>query len=294
MVSAFKSQKGMQKVLNSYDELLKTWNTEFAEQDVHTTFGTTHCIISGSKENPPLLLFHGVGDNSAVMWALNIKELSRHFYCIAVDTLGGPGKSIPNENFTKKIFSQQVWINELADHYELESFNISGVSNGAAITYNYLTKESGRIIKAICMEGGMVINPFKSIVNTLGLLFPEILFPTKNNMIRIMKKLASPNSNIFEKYPQIVEHLILLLKNHNQRAMFPHKLEKYNKDDAAKIRNKLLFLIGGYMLEKRKEFIDVLVDGGFNYKIIENAGHGINHDQPDIINEEIKSFILYK
>ena len=116
MISVFKSQQGMNEVLSSYNELLKMWGTEISEQDVPTTFGSTHCIIAGSPQNPPLLLLHGVGDNSAVMWPLNIKELSKHFYCIAVDTLGCPGKSIPNESFNKKTFSQTAWINQVADY----------------------------------------------------------------------------------------------------------------------------------------------------------------------------------
>lgn len=58
------------------------------ELDIATPYGTTHCITAGDKSLPPLLLFHGVGDNSAVMWLLNMKELARHFYCIAVETLG--------------------------------------------------------------------------------------------------------------------------------------------------------------------------------------------------------------
>ena len=142
------------------------------------------------------------------------------------------------------------------------------------------------------MEGGMVISPIKAIFSTLGMMFPEILVPTKNNMIRIIKKLSSPNSDTFDRYPEIADHLVLLMKNHNQKAMFIHSLEKYNKETAISIKDKFYFLIGGHKVEKKKEFIDILIDGGFKYKIIEDAGHGINHEQPQIINNEIINFIL--
>ncbi len=155
------------------------------------------------------MLFHGVGDNSAVMWAPNIKELSENFFCIAVDTLGGPGKSIPNEKYEKRYFNKQLWINDIADYFHLKIFNIAGVSNGAAIVFNYTTKESNKINKAVCIEGGIVSNPLKSFVSTLGMMFPEILH-----------------------------------------------------------------------------------DGEYKYKIVQNAGHALNHEQPEITNNEIINFLL--
>ena len=57
-----------------------------------------------------------------------------------------------------------------------------GVSNGAAITFKYTLYESQRVIKAVCVEGGIITKPLKSMICTLMLLFPEILMPTKKNM----------------------------------------------------------------------------------------------------------------
>ena len=35
--------------------------------------------MAGEASNPSLLLFHGAGDNSALMWLNNAVELSRHY-----------------------------------------------------------------------------------------------------------------------------------------------------------------------------------------------------------------------
>jgi pimeloyl-ACP methyl ester carboxylesterase len=113
MIKVFKNEKGKERAIESYNKLLGSWDVEAVEMDIQTKCGTTHCIIAGNKENPPLLMFHGVGDNSAVMWLLNMKELSQHFYCIAIDTIGGPGKSVPNDKFNKNEFDQIEWINEI-------------------------------------------------------------------------------------------------------------------------------------------------------------------------------------
>lgn len=295
MIRVFKNVKGKEDVLKSYNHLLKLWNTDIEEIDLETRYGITHCIIAGDKKNPPLLMFHGVGDNSAVMWLVNIKELSKHFYCIAVDTLGGPGKSIPNDNYSIKSFNQVEWINEVVELLKIDKFNIVGVSNGAAIAYKYVIYESQKVNKVVCVEGGIVTSPIKSMISTLLLLFPEILIPTKKNLIKAMSKLVSPNSNIYTKYPEVIEHIIKVVKVHNTKAMFGHKLEKYDKKQALKIREKFYFIIGDYMVEttkSRKEFVEILSDGGFKYDIIKNAGHAVNHEQPEIVNNKIISYLL--
>lgn len=294
MIKVFKNEKGRERAIESYNMLLGSWDVEVVEMDIQTKCGTTHCITAGNKENPPLLMFHGVGDNSAVMWLLNMKELSQHFYCIAIDTIGGPGKSVPNDKFNKNEFDQIEWINEIANTFKLDKFYVMGVSNGAAITYKYTLHESERVIKAVCVEGGIITKPLKSMIGTLLLLFPEILIPTKKNMIKAMSKLVSPDSDIYAKHPEVIDHIIMVEKVHNKSAMFPHKLEKYDREKALKIKDKLYFILGDYMVassKSRQEYIELLKDVGFKYDVIKNAGHAVNHEQPEIVNEKIIAFL---
>lgn len=292
MVKVFKNEAGKMKVLSSYDRILDMWPVDFQAHHITSKYGTTHCMSSGSRENPPLLLFHGVGDNSAVMWALNIEELSRHFYCITVDTIGGPGKSIPNENYKKDSFNQVEWIDQIIEHFNIENFNIASVSNGAYMAYNYATLNSERINKVVCMEGGMITKPFKTMIKTLLIMFPEIVIPTEQNLLKIINKLSSPHSDLYHKHPLLVNHLVLLMKNHNQQAMFVHKLEKYNSETDDFVRDKLYFLMGEHKINLMKDLITILENGRFRYKVIPNAGHGINHEQPAVINNEIIQFLI--
>lgn len=289
-MKVFKSEKAKNQVLESYDRLAAAWGVDKEEQYVETRFGKTHVFLTGERANPPLLMFHGVGDNSAVMWLLNIKELSRYFYCIAVDTLGGPGKSEPNIHYNKKEFNDITWINDLADHLQLGKFNIMGISHGASLAYSYTLHEKERVNRAVCIEGGIITNPFKSMVNTLMLAFPEVLFPTRKNIIKIMKKMK-PSSDLFEKHPEVIDHMVLVMGSHNQSAMFPHKLEKYDRELGKTINNKVYFLFGGNLGSARDELMKIMKDGQFKYKIIEGVGHGLNHERPDIANAEIIHFL---
>lgn len=292
MIKVFKRTKGEKAVISSYNQLLSTWDTEYVEKDIETSFGITHVIICGTKQNPPLMMFHGVGDNSAIMWALNMKALSKHFYCIAVDTLGGPGKSCPNTNYSKKTFNKTTWINEIIDALGLDKINIVGVSNGATMAFNYALKEPDRVNNIVCIEGGMVTNPIKSMMSAIGMMFPEILMPTQSNLKKIMQKMRSPYSDTFDHHPELVEHLLLLMKNHNQQAMFVHSFERYEKGMNIPNKDSFYFLLGDYRIDANKEFTDILDDDGFRYKVIKNAGHGLNHEQPEAANREIIDFIL--
>lgn len=292
MISVYKNDASREQVLRSYDRILEMWATDFQEHDVDTTYGTTHCLTSGNRAKPPLLLFHGVGDNSAVMWALNIQELSKHFYCIAVDTIGGPGKSVPNGNFTKITFDQVDWINQVLDHFGIKTVHIAGVSNGAYMAYNYTTANSERVNRAVCMEGGMVIKPIKTMFHTLMIMFPEILVPTHGNLLKVINKLSSPHTNVFETNPLLADHLVLLMQTHNRQAMFVHKIQKYEREKGVAAKNKLYFLVAEHRLNLKKDFMRTLVADGFLYAVIPNAGHGINHEQPEIIHNEILQFML--
>ena len=153
-------------------------------------------------------------------------RIARIFYCVAVDTIGGPSKSIPNKKY-KSEFDKIEWIRSIIDYFGYEKVNIVGISNGACMVFNFTEKHPDRIDKTVCIEGGLVLSPMKSIVKTIGLLFPEVISPTENNMMKIFYQMTSPESKIFQGNLNIIKYIILLMKAHDQNAMFPHKFEKY-------------------------------------------------------------------
>ncbi|MHA7964575.1 alpha/beta fold hydrolase [Paenibacillus sp. CAU 1782] len=292
MLSPFKNDRQRSKVLDSYDELLKLWDAQVESRYVESSYGRTHVLLAGKPENPPLMLFHGVGDNAALMWALNIGALSDHFYCIAVDTLGGPGKSEPGTRFNQAEFDCISWLEEVREGLRLGCLYAAGVSNGAYIAYRYAAAKPDIVLKAVCMEGGMIPDPLKAMFGTVKMMFPELLWPTDRNLRRVIAKLSSPESDVFERYPALAEHLVLLMRSHNQRAMFPHKPQKYISGEAASLRHKLYFLLGDHHTVAGPSFVGLLEFEGLRYSIVKRAGHAINHEQPEIVHKGMLSFLL--
>ena len=68
--------------------------------------------------------------------------------------------------------------------------------------------------------------------------------------------------------------------------------KKFSKADFIKIKDESLFLIGKYdKFAYYPKSLDALEKLGMNYEIIENAGHVVNHEKPDLINKKILTFL---
>lgn len=292
MVKVFKKPNMQDEIYQSYDNLVKLWNVDVAEINLNTSYGITHVMTCGDKNNKPLILFHGVGDNSALMWIYNAKALSEHFYVIAVDTIGGPGKSIPNIGYNKT-FDQIKWIDELLNGLSLDVVNICGVSNGAYLTQLYAIKRQERVAKAICIAGSLFLHGQKSpMLKMMKVFLPEALFPTANNVNKLISKLTGENKAVFIDNKHIMEHYSLLLRTFNNKAMFYHKIEAFSSEDFKQIKSKILFLVGKKdILTYSDRVIEDFKLNQISYKEFEDVGHAINHEIAGIINQEIISFL---
>lgn len=288
MIKVFKNKKGQQLLLESYDKLLELWDVSLSEKDIETRYGSTHIIFCGDKSNPPLLLFHGVGDNTAIMWIFNAKELSKSFFLIAVDTIGGPGKSVPNNNYGKG-FRQVLWIDDILDSLGLKNVNIAGVSNGAYLAQLYTSKRPNRVNLSICMAGSVAVptkNKF-AMFKTFKVFLPEALFPTDKNIIRLLSKICGVNKDVFLKNNNLILHWKYLLKYGNPMAMGFHKIEPLSAEEIEILSKKTLFIIGNCDPITPVVCTDIFEANSINYLVIEGAGHGINHEFASRINSII-------
>ncbi|MEF2965837.1 alpha/beta hydrolase [Paenibacillus sp. M1] len=287
----YKNLNGQQFIIESYEALLNTWGTDYEEKDIETTYGQTHIITAGNSQNPPLLLFHGTADNSAMMWVYNIKALSDKFYVIAVDAIGGSGKSEPNSAYDKH-FDQVKWIDDILTSLEIHTANICGVSYGAYLSYYYTLKRPNQVNKAICLAGRIPSSQFEVLSKMMAAFLPEAMFPSEKNCRKLLRKLSGPNFSKFEDNDLLVKHWYYLLKYFNNKSMMQHKIEMNGDDELTVLKEKVLFLIGeNDRLSNYPKAIQRLEDNRLNYKIIKEAGHAINHEQPDVIHHEIVSFL---
>ncbi|NDI33912.1 alpha/beta fold hydrolase [Chengkuizengella sediminis] len=292
----FKSEEGKKLLYESYDILLKMWDVEVEEHDIATTYGRTHIIEAGDITKPALVLFHGTGDNSSLMWVHNIQEFTKHFYVVAVDTLGAAGKSEPNELFFKS-FDEAKWINEIMNTLNIKNAHMIGVSFGVILMLNYAIHYPDRVNKLVGMAGHLPIkvNGFKKslyTLRTIKVFMPEILNPNKKNAVKLFKKLSGPNivlddenDEVFKHFYYIFKHSIPLVRN-----IASHDIQTFSQ-----FKDNALFLIGDYdKLVYKPDIKQAYAELGLNLKIIKDAGHSINGEQPELINKKIIDFLVDK
>lgn len=290
-MKVYKSEKAKTNIVQTYDQLLAMWEVAVEEKDIETTYGTTHVILCGQDTTPPLVLFHGVGDDSALMWVYNAKELAKHFRIYAVDTIGGPGKSCPNGNYNKT-FDEIKWLDEVFDALGLRQFYLAGVSNGSLMTQHYGIMRPDRVIKMICMSGSISVSGSSSpMIRMMKVFLPEALIPTKNNVIKLLKKMTGDNIAAFTGNPVLTEHFTWLLRGFNNMAMAYHTITYFDDAQIRSIRGKVLFLLGeSDPLDDRKAAKAKLEQYQLDYRFFPGVGHGINHEIADEINQIIIRF----
>ncbi|MDF2925895.1 MAG: alpha/beta hydrolase [Paenibacillaceae bacterium] len=280
----YRTKKARQNILSTYDQLIAAWGVEVEQTDIITHYGSTRVTVWGETGAPPVLLFHGVGDDSALMWIYNAAALAPHFRLYAVDTLGGPGKSVPNENYNGK-FDDALWIDGVLDGLGLQDVHIAGVSHGGYVAQYYALVRPERVRKvaalASSVPAGAIGNPLKRMMK---IFLPEALFPTRRNIEKLLIKLAGDNYAAFTGNPLILDHFTYLLRGYNNMAMRYHKVSGFTDEQIDRIRSKVFYMVGYAdpfcILGGRA----ALEEYRMNVRFFNNVGHGINHEIADEVN----------
>lgn len=289
-MKVYKSEQGKRRLWASYGELLQGWGTPVEERSYPSTFGDTHVVCAGSEANPPLLLFHGVGDDAAMMWVYNAKSLAQHFFLIAVDVIGGPGKSAPNGQYEAG-FDAKVWIAELLDAMGIARAHIAGVSYGCHLVQMMLTELPDRVDRAVGMAGlpaleGARESKWRGILRFL----PEALFPTDRNCLKLMKKLSGANSGVFTDNEALWTHWKQILRDFNQQSMMRQNMKPVDPARLLQARNRALFIVGARDLSDPRRARQAQ-DAGFSVTVLPDTGHGVNHERANAVNEMIIQFL---
>lgn len=286
-MKVYKSKEEQKKILQSYDKLLLQWSCDKSEYDIETIYGSTHVIECGDKNLPTLVLFHGVGDDSALMWIYNAAFLSKHFHIFAIDTIGGPGKSIPNENYNKD-FDDILWIDQVLDGLKIEKAFFAGVSNGGYLLQYYTLKRPQRVIKGISIASAVPAGKRKGLIPPLFKIFlPEALFPSDKNVLKLMKKICGKNYHVFTDNPDIMFHWKSLLQGFNNMAMGFHKVRFFTDQEVDSIRDKIVYLAGEEDPFQKLGGKEALQAYRMNAVFYPDAGHGLNHELAEEINQKI-------
>lgn len=186
--SGFRTARGQAAFFTAYDQAMKLWPVPYEEIDVPTRFGTTHVAITGPKDGPPLVLLHGYAATLA-MWALNVRDFSRHYRVYALDVMGQPGKSVPDEPVTSAA-DYVEWLTATLNALHLDRISLIGMSFGGYLALNYAIAAPERVQKLVLLSAGGLLPMVRQFVFR-GMLMSMI--PTHLTVNTFMHWLGFPD-----------------------------------------------------------------------------------------------------
>jgi pimeloyl-ACP methyl ester carboxylesterase len=153
--SAFRTPAGEARFLAAYKGMLERWPVPYEELDIATRFGVTHVIVTGPKDAPPLVLLHGYMATS-VMWAPNIAAWSRDRRVYAIDIMGQPSRSVPDEPI-KEASEYVAWLTATLDGLQLGRVSLLGMSFGGWLALKYAVATPGRVQRLVLLSPGGIL-----------------------------------------------------------------------------------------------------------------------------------------
>ena len=251
-------------------------------------------FISKNKNAEWITFVHGAGGSSTI-WYKQIKYFSKKYNLLLLDLRGhGKSKSIPINPFKKKYTFNSITndILEVIDAEKIKKTHFVGISLGTILIRNFAEKYPERV-KTLIMGGAiMKLNLRSKILMFLGnstksvlpymwiyRLLAFIIMPNKNHkesrslFVNEAKKLYQKE---FKKWFQLTTELVPLLKFFRQIEI---KIPTY-------------YIMGDqdYMFLPSVKNL-VKVHNKSELHVIQNCGHVVNIDKPEIFNKRMSDFL---
>lgn len=283
-MKVYRSARAARMIRATYDDLLRQWDTPLEARDLPSPFGATHVLVAGDPAARPVVLFHGVGDDSALMWLYNARALARRFRVYAVDTIGGPGGSVPGDGYGPA-FDDAAWIDTVLDGLRVDTASIAGTSHGAYLAQYYGAIRPQRVERIVCLAGTLPVGEGSPMGTMMKVFLPEALLPTRANTARLLRKLCGDDASMFLDNPAVMAHYRWLLRGFNNMAMRHHPIRPLSEAQIALIRPRALYLCGEADPFQRLGGRAPLLAHGMRCQFFPGVGHGINHEISGEINE---------
>jgi pimeloyl-ACP methyl ester carboxylesterase len=148
--TAFKTPEGEAAYLAAYDAAMTLWPVPYEEIQIPSRFGLTHVVASGPEDAPPLVLLHGFFGTLA-MWSPNIADFSQDHRVYAIDIMGHPSKSIPDEPI-RDAADLTAWLSATLDELNLDRFALVGLSYGGWLALYFTLAKPERVQKLVLLS----------------------------------------------------------------------------------------------------------------------------------------------
>ncbi|SFN40323.1 MULTISPECIES: alpha/beta fold hydrolase [unclassified Streptomyces] len=260
-----------------------------AEEDVETSFGTTHVYRYGAenqaaRSRTPVVLVHGAGSCSA-MWYLNTPALGADRPVYAIDTLGDPGRSAQRAPIHQPEHAAQ-WLDETLAGLGLDRVHLVGSSYGGWLALNQAHRRPERLASVTLLDpGGLEKVGLRFFVWIFASLFAT--FAPKAFRPRLAAWLEQPVLVV----PELRAMIRTAVRAYRIRRPAPRPL---SEEELSIIRTPLYLVLGRRSLlvhpQRQAERVPRLVPGA-RAEIISGTGHGPQIDHAEEVNRRMLHFM---
>ena len=289
--SPFKSQKGEAEYMAAYENTMQLWAAPYEPMDIPSRFGSTHLVVCGPKDAPPLVLLHSFF-MSLTVWAYNIADLSRAYRVYALDMMGQPSKSIPDQPIRDR-GEMAEWLTGILDVLKISQTDLIGWSYGGFTAFNYAIHRPDRLRKLVLLTPIGSLVPLKTQFYIRGMLtrLPGRFW--SNSMMHWF--FYAPNLNN-EDTKRMFDHLTNQFYPGVRYFQLPPTVlpVPYTDEELLGIKNPTLLLIGQQeslydpvaAVERAKRLIPDI-----QTELIPHAGHELALSKPEVVDQRILKFL---
>ncbi|MEU5538060.1 alpha/beta fold hydrolase [Streptomyces sp. NPDC020362] len=288
-VGRYVSDTLRERYFSACDALYAMGAPAVAQEDVETSFGTTHVYRYGPDDpvgasRTPVVLVHGAGSCSA-MWYPNTPDLSAERPVYAIDTPGDPGRSVQREPIHQPEDAAQ-WLDETLAGLGLDRVHLVGSSYGGWLTLNQAHRRPARLASATLLDpGGLEKVGLRFFVWIFVSLFAT--FAPKGLRPRLAAWLEQPVLVV----PQLRAMIRAGVRAYRIRRPAPLPL---SEEELSTIRTPLYLVLGKRSLlvhpARQVERVPRLIRGA-RAEIVSNTGHGPQIDHAAEVNRRILGFM---
>ncbi|MEV6131425.1 alpha/beta fold hydrolase [Streptomyces violaceusniger] len=259
------------------------------EEDVETSFGTTHVYRydpedPAARERTPLVLVHGAGSCSA-MWYPNTPALSAERPVYAIDTPGDPGRSVHRAPIHEPERAAQ-WLDETLAGLGLDRVHLLGSSYGGWLVLNQAYRAPERLASVTLLDpGGLEKVGLRFFVWIFASLFAT--FAPKALRPRLASWLEQPVLVV----PELRTMIRTGVRAYRIRRPVPQPL---TDAELGAVRTPLYLVLGRRSLlvhpDRQVERVPRLIPGA-RAEIISRTGHGPQIDHAELTNRKMLDFM---
>ncbi|MFF2118503.1 alpha/beta fold hydrolase [Kitasatospora sp. NPDC058184] len=285
-VGHFVSEPARAKFLEAYDRAMELWPGPRRELDVETAYGSVHVHRYGATTGEPIVLLHGHAGHPS-NWYPQIAALGERHPVYAIDTLDDPGRSVQRA-VAAGSEENAAWLGEVLAGLGLERVHLVGVSYGGWLALNQAIHAPERLASVAPLDpGGIEKVPARFYAHMVGGLFgmlaPRPLRPAVGRLLA-NPALSAPR--------EMIAPLMLAMRSYKPGSRPPAR--PFTDEELASIELPVLVLVGrrSALLRPRQvvERVTRLIPG-VRAEILERAGHGLNLEQPELVNERLLAFV---